>query len=203
MDLPRDPGPLGQCRRPCRLFFDYLFPLLLILSVVRQVRGRRLGWFQLAWPLALAGWAAVKYLHGFPATGGSLLLVITCAGTGALLGLLAGVYTRIHPGPDGTLIARATSATVALWVLGTAGRLVFGLYAGHGGGPVIASFSAAHGISVRAWGAALILMALSEVLGRTVVLGLRALRSGGGAMGRLGSQVRVLTGSTRPGGGDR
>ncbi len=183
--------------------FDYLFPLLLILSVVRQVRGKRLTWFQLAWPLALVCWAAVKYLHGIPAGGGSLLLVVACAGTGALLGLLAGVYTRIYPGPDGTLIARATSATVMLWVLGTAGRLVFGLYAEHGGGPAIASFSAAHGISVRAWGAALILMALSEVVGRTIVLGLRDLRSGGGAMGRLGGPVRVLTGSARPGGGER
>ncbi len=178
--------------------FDYLFPLLPILSVVRQVRGRRLGWFQLAWPLALAAWAAVKYLHGFPASGGSLLLVIACAAAGVALGLLAGAFTRVYPGPDGTLIARATAAAIALWVLGTIGRLVFGLYAQHGGGPAIASFSAAHGISVRAWGAALILMALCEVVGRTIVLGLRAL-AGGGA-GALAGPARVLAGSARPGG---
>jgi hypothetical protein len=167
--------------------FDYLFPLLLIFSVVRQVRGKRLNWFQLAWPLALVVWAAVKYLHGIPATGNNLALVVATAVTGGVLGTLAGVFTTVYRRPDGTLMARATAATVVLWILGTIGRLVFGLYAEHGGGPAIAAFSHAHGISFAAWGAALILMALCEVAGRTVVLGLRAL-GGGGREGRGGSR---------------
>jgi len=161
--------------------FDYLFPLLLIFSVVRQVRGKRLNWFQLAWPLGLVIWAAVKFLHGFPLIGSNLALVVATAVTGCVLGTLAGVFTTVYRRADGALMAKATATTIVLWIAGTVGRLVFGLYAEHGGGPAIASFSHAHGISFAAWGAALILMALCEVIGRTVVLGLRAL--GGGSRG--------------------
>jgi hypothetical protein len=160
--------------------FDYLFPLLLILSVLRQVRGRRLGWFQLLWPVGLVIWAAVKYLHGFPVAGSDLALVIATTVTGLGLGIGAGVLTTVYRRADGALIARATIATIVLWVLGTIGRLVFGLYAEHGGGPAIESFSRAHGIVVAAWGAALILMALCEVAGRTLVLAARALSAGPG-----------------------
>ena len=87
-------------------------------------------------------------------------------------------YLFPYRGPDGTLIARATAATIALWVLRTIGRLVFGLYAQHGGGPAIAEFSRAHGVAFAAWGAALILMALCEVIGRTLVLAGRTLLAG-------------------------
>jgi hypothetical protein len=157
--------------------FSYVFPLLLILSVVRQMRGRQLTWLQLAWPMGLVIWAAIQYLRGFPATTGDLALVITCGVVGTVLGALAGRYTIIYRGTDGALMARATLATVLLWTLGTIGRLAFGLYAEHGGGPEIARFSAAHGLAVRAWAAALVLMALAEVLGRTTILAPRALRA--------------------------
>ena len=54
-------------------------------------------------------------------------------------------------------------------------RLAFQLYASHGGEAAIGRFSAAHAItSNEAWVAALILMAMGEVLARTLVLGVRA-----------------------------
>jgi hypothetical protein len=183
--------------------FDYLFPLLLILSVLRQVRGRRLDWFQLAWPVALVIWAATKYLHGFPLKGNDLVLVVTTTVTGLVLGTLAGLLTTVYRRPDGTLMAKATVATIVLWILGTAGRLVFGLYAQHGGGPAIASFSLAHHIAFSAWPSALILMALCEVAGRTLVLAGRALSQGPGVRGGPGgpggpaSARRVLPGDPR------
>lgn len=154
---------------------DYLLPLLLIVSVLRQVRGKRLSWFQLLWPIALVIWAAVKYLHGFPLSGSDLDLVIATTVTGVVLGVGAGMLTTVYRRADGALMARATAATVVLWILGTAGRLVFGLYAQHGGGPAIEAFSRSHGIVIAAWGASLILMALCEVAGRTLVLAARAL----------------------------
>ncbi len=156
--------------------FDYAFPLLLMLSVLRQVHGKHLTVFQLVWPVGLVVWAAVTYLRGFPPTATDVALVAGCAVIGAVLGVLAGRYTAVYQRGDGTLIARAGAATVALWTLGTIGRLIFGLYAEHGGGPAIAAFSAAHHIAVRAWGPALILMALAEVFGRTLVLAPRALK---------------------------
>jgi hypothetical protein len=158
--------------------FDFVFPALLVLSVLRQVRGRQLTWFQLCWPIALVLWAATEYLRGFPATAADVGLVGGCAAAGAALGTFAGLYTRVHRRPDGTLMAYATAATVVLWTLGTIGRLVFGLYAEHGGGAAIAAFDAAHGLTFGAWSAALILMALTEVLGRTAALTARVLRVG-------------------------
>jgi len=131
--------------------------------------------FQLLWPVGLVIWVAVRYVRGFPPTAADLSLVVSCAVLGAVLGTLAGCYTQIHRRGDGTLIARATLATVILWTAGTIGRLVFGLYAEHGGGPSVAAFSTAHGLAFTAWTAALTLMALTEVLGRTVALTPRAL----------------------------
>jgi hypothetical protein len=102
---------------------------------------------------------------------------MTCAVVGTVLGALAGHYTIIYRRADGALMARATLATVVLWTLGTIGRLAFGLYAERGGGPAIVKFSAAHGLAVRAWAAALTLMALAEVLGRTTILAPRTIRA--------------------------
>lgn len=157
--------------------FDYVFPLLLILSVVRQVRGKHLSWFQLAWPVALVIWAGAKYLHGVPTNAADVFLVVGCAVIGVVLGIGAGVFTTVYRRSDGTLMAKATAVTLVLWVLGTIGRLVFGLYAENGGAAAITSFSTAHSISVTAWGPALILMALCEVGGRTLILATRAIRA--------------------------
>jgi hypothetical protein len=154
--------------------FDYVFPLLLILSILWQARGKHLTWRELAWPLGLVGWAAAKYLHGIPKTDANLALVISCASVGTALGAGAGAFTTIHRRRDGILIAKATLATIVLWTAGTIGRLVFGLYAEHGGSHAIAAFSHDTAISARAWAPALILMALAEVIGRTIVLGVRA-----------------------------
>lgn len=157
--------------------FDYVFPLLLIVSVLRQVRGKRLTWFQFLWPIGVVVWAAIEYVRGFPATTADVILVASAAVLGGVLGALAGRCTAIYQRGDGALMARATLATVILWTLGTIGRLAFGLFAEHGGGPTIARFSAAHGLAFNAWAAALTLMALAEVLGRTTVLGPRAVRA--------------------------
>ena len=157
--------------------FDIAFPLLLVLSVLRQVRGKHLTLLQLAWPLGLVVWATATYVRGFPANPPDVALVAGCASIGLALGALAGQYTDISRRADGAVIARAALATVVLWTAGTIGRLVFGLYAEHGGGPSIAAFSRTHGLDIQAWTAALTLMALAEVLGRTAILAPRALHA--------------------------
>jgi hypothetical protein len=128
--------------------FDWIFPLILIQSVVRQLRGKHLSAFSLAWPMGLVVWAAVTYTRGFPARASDLALVIGCSAAGGILGILAGRATNVYRRADGRLMARSTAATVAYWTLGTIGRLVFGLYATNGGGPVIERFSAANGLTL-------------------------------------------------------
>jgi hypothetical protein len=171
--------------------FDYVFPLLLVVSVLRQVRGKHLTFFQLAWPVGLVVWAAFKYVHGFPPHTSNLILVASCGGVGTVLGVLAGHYTVIYRRPQGGLVARATAATVILWSAGTIGRLAFGLYAEHGGGPTIAHFSASHGLALAAWAPGLTLMALAEVLGRTSILIPRAWSTSRGHARSSGENPRL------------
>jgi hypothetical protein len=159
--------------------FDWVFPLILIQSVVRQLRGKRLSPFGLTWPIALVGWAAFSYVQGFPARTSDLVLVSACGMAGAALGLLAGRSTLIYKGDDDRLMARSQKSTVAYWSLGSVGRLIFGLYATNGGGPTIERFSVAHGLTLGAWASALTLMALVEVIGRSAYLIPRALQARG------------------------
>lgn len=154
---------------------DWLLPLLLVQSVVRQLRGKQLSLFSLLWPIGLVTWAAITYIRGFPLRTADLALVVGCGLTGAVLGTLAGYFSHVYRRPDGQLMVRSTATTVVLWTLGTIGRLVFALYATNGGGPTIARFSTVNGLAVGAWTSALTLMALAEVGGRTGVLIPRAL----------------------------
>jgi hypothetical protein len=149
---------------------DYLVNILLVASVLRQLRGRRLTWFGLAWPLALVVWAAITYLRGYPAGGGNAVLVACGAVAGTVLGALCGRLSRVDAA-SGRIMVRATGLAALLWVLGTGSRLAFELYAEHGGYPGIEAFDASHGItSIQAWATCLILMALAEVLARTAFL---------------------------------
>lgn len=85
-------------------------------------------------------------------------------------------------GRDGRRFARAGAAAAALWVHGVGSRFAFQLYTSHGGADAVGRLSIAHGIPVATisatWTAALVLMALGEVLSRTGVLAMRAYRIG-------------------------
>jgi hypothetical protein len=153
-----------------------VLPLLLVLSVVRQMRGRRLTASQLAWPIGIVVWAGVEYVRGFPPTALAVSLVAGCVVVGVTLGALAGRCTVVSRRADGTIIATASRAAVVLWTVGATARLLFGLYADHGGGRTIATFSSAHNLALHAWADALTLMALGEVIGRTASLAPRAWR---------------------------
>ncbi len=152
-------------------FEEYLFNIALIALVIRQIRGRKLTWFSLVWPIGLVAYAAVTYLRSVPAHGNNIALVAAGAITGMALGCLCGRLTRIYRNRDGVVFAKATSTAATFWVIGVGSRLGFALYAKHGGEASIAAFSAAHAItSEAAWTACLILMALAEVLARTAFL---------------------------------
>ncbi|MFJ7271384.1 hypothetical protein ACIQV3_32885 [Streptomyces sp. NPDC099050] len=65
----------------------------------------------------------------------------------------------------------------ALWVVGMGARMGFQLWVEHGGAADVARFSAAHQItSDKAWVAAFVLMALTEVVTRLATIFIRSLR---------------------------
>ena len=156
---------------------DYLLNAVLVLLVVRQMREKRLDLMSLLLPVGMVALAAEHFLHTIPTGGNDVALVATGIAAGAALGTGAAYATKLRPGGDGVALARATVTAAVLWVAGMGFRMVFAYAATHGLGPSLAHFSAVHGITGGgAWTAALVLMALAEVLSRLLVLQVRAWR---------------------------
>ncbi len=146
---------------------DYLPSIVLILIVLRQVQPRRLAWWMVWLPLLVVGVIAALLLHRIPTSGNDLALIVVCSVTGLALGVLCAVFTHVYPGPGGNPYARVGLWAAIVWIVGVGARLAFAAYAEDGGGQNVYRFTVAHGLTIAAWGPALILMALLEVVGRS------------------------------------
>ena len=157
---------------------DYLINFALIALVILQIRGSRCDLKTAVRPLILVGAAAVYYLRGIPTGGHDLLLDGVLIGVGLVLGVACGATTKVWRASDGFSYAKAGVAAAVLWVVGLGGRLAFEEFWSHGGTKAIVNFSIAHDITSQdAWIAALVLMALAEVVSRLVTIRIRAART--------------------------
>jgi hypothetical protein len=155
----------------------YLINGILILLVVRQIREHRLDVTALAVPVLAVGAAAAFFLHSVPGRGNDIALELICVTAGAVMGGLAGLTTHLRRGADGRPLGRAGWLAASLWIAGVGARMAFAFAASHGAGPAIGRFSVAHHItSAQAWAAALVMMALADVLARLTVLFVRSRR---------------------------
>jgi hypothetical protein len=153
---------------------DYLIDSALVLLVLIQIKERPLTTRSLLRPVVILGIAVANYLHGIPTAGNDLVLIGALVLTGGVIGVLSGQTVIMRRGDDGQVLARAGWASGVYWVLGMGSRFAFLIWINNGGRAAVASFSAAHSItSGAAWTAALLGMAVFEVLGRTAVLALR------------------------------
>ncbi|WP_329581287.1 hypothetical protein OG500_17590 [Kitasatospora sp. NBC_01250] len=161
----------------------YLLNGLLLVTIVRQVRGTELNLANLLIPLGTVAAAALAFLHSVPTGGGDLTLILGLAGLGAALGALGGSLVRLsalrpragaRQDAKVRLLARTPLAVLPVLVLGSLARLAFAFAANHGLGQAIADFSRDQRITGQdAWVAALVLMALAEVVTRLTVTRLR------------------------------
>ncbi len=155
----------------------YLINAILVLMVIRQIREHPLDARSLAAPVLAVGVAAVLFLHTVPLGGNDIALEMACVLAGALMGAIGGLATRLRLGPGGRPLGRAGWLAAGMWVGGVGARLAFAVAAGNGAGPAIARFSvASHITGSAAWVAALIMMALADVLTRLVIVYLRGRR---------------------------
>ena len=155
----------------------YVINAILILMVVRQIREHPLDLRSLVVPVLAVACAAVLFLHSVPAGGNDTALELACVLAGAAMGAIGGLATRLRLGADGRPLGRAGWLAASMWVGGVGARLAFAVAASNGGGPAVARFSIAHHITgSAAWVAALIMMALADVLTRLVVIYLRGRR---------------------------
>jgi len=155
----------------------YVINALLVLMVIRQIREHPLDLRSLALPVLAVGVAAVLFLHSVPLGGNDIALELACVLAGALMGAIGGFATYLRRGADGRPMGRAGWLAAGMWVGGVGARLAFAVAAGNGAGPAIARFSVANHITgPAAWVAALIMMALADVLTRLVIIYLRGRR---------------------------
>ena len=155
----------------------YIVNALLVLLVVRQILWHRMDLRGLAGPVLAVGAAAAFFLHSVPTGGNDLWLEAACVAAGAVMGCLAGLFTHLRRDRDGLVLGRAGWVSASLWVTGLGARMAFVFAAANGLGPAIGRFSAAHDItSSKAWVAALVMMALADVLTRLAVLFVRSRR---------------------------
>ena len=155
----------------------YLINALLVLLVIRQIREHQLDLRALAVPVLAVAAAAVMFLHSVPSGGSDIALDLLCLSAGAAMGAVGGLATRLRLGPDGRPLGRAGVLAAGMWIAGVGARMVFYFAATHGAGPAIAAFSITHHITgSAAWTAALVMMALADVLTRLVVVFLRGRR---------------------------
>jgi hypothetical protein len=138
----------------------YLINALLVLLVIRQIREHQLDARALAVPVLAVGAAAVMFLHSVPVGGSDIALDLLGLSAGAAMGAIGGLATRLR--------------LAGMWIAGVGARMVFYFAATHGAGPAIAQFSMAHHITgPGAWTAALVMMALADVLTRLAVVWIR------------------------------
>jgi hypothetical protein len=155
----------------------YLINALLVLLVIRQIREHQLDARALAVPVLAVAAAAVMFLHAVPGGGSDITLDLLCTSAGAAMGAISGLATRLRPGPGGRPLGRAGTLAAGMWIAGVGARMIFYFAATHGAGPAIAHFSIAHHITgPGAWTAALVMMALADVLTRLAVVWIRGRR---------------------------
>jgi hypothetical protein len=170
----------------------YLISAVLILMVVRQIREHPLDLRSMAAPVIAVGIAAVLFLHSVPLGGNDIALEAACVLTGAAMGMVGGFATRLRLDADGQPLGRAGWLAASMWVGAVGARLAFAMAATYGAGPAIARFSVAHHITgSTAWVAALVMMALADVLTRLVVIYLRGRRL---ATGQAAAAARIPAG---------
>jgi hypothetical protein len=163
---------------------DYLISAALILLVIPQIRGTRLTLRNALLPVVAVAAAAAYYLKSFPTQGHDVRLEVIGAVSGAVLGLACGAATRLSRASDGVAFAKAGAVAAALWIAGMASRAGFEYWTSHSGADTITRFSRDNLItSSAAWTAALLLMALAQVLCRLAVVRVKArqVSSGGPA----------------------
>ncbi|MFJ9339220.1 hypothetical protein ACIRP0_07990 [Streptomyces sp. NPDC101733] len=153
---------------------EWITDIALLLIVFRQLREGRLDHKTFLIPLGIVAYVAYSYLDTIPTAGNDLVLIGALVGVGAVLGIAGGVHTRVRAVGEHVLIKAGVVAAV-LWVVGMGARMGFQLWVQHGGAADVARFSVTHQItSDKAWVAAFVLMALTEVVTRLATIFIRS-----------------------------
>jgi hypothetical protein len=98
------------------------------------------------------------------------MLIAGLTVVGITFGLISALATRVRTDGGRYALAKAGWIAAGVWVLSMGARFTFAVWASHSGGPHLYRFSIDHHLDIKVWTAALVLMALGEVITRVGVL---------------------------------
>jgi hypothetical protein len=163
---------------------------VILIGVFASDLGRRaLTTQRLLRPLMIAAGAGALYITAFATSGAGLALELTCAGTGALLGLLAASLMHVEHDPQsGEAFTRAGISYALVWIATAAARLAFIYGSSHWFSGSLDSWMSTHHITVAALTDSLVLLALAMTVTRTLsLLARRSTSANGGVFDGVGS----------------
>jgi hypothetical protein len=157
---------------------------VILIGVFASDLGRRaLTTHRLLRPLMIAASAGAFYITAFATSGAGLALELACAGTGALLGLLAGSLMHIEHDPQsGRAFTRAGIGYALVWIVTAGVRLAFIYGSSHWFSASLDSWMLTNHITADALTDALVLLALAMTITRTLSLFARRTASTDGGM---------------------
>ena len=149
-----------------------ILTVAILLGVFTSDLGRRaITTRRLVRPLMIAAGVGSLYLTAFATSGAGLAVELAGAGTGILLGLLAGGLMRVeHDGQTGETFSRAGVGYAVIWAAAAAGRLAFIYGSQHWFSGSLDAWMIAHHVTVDALTNGLILVALAMATTRTLSL---------------------------------
>ncbi len=164
-----------------------ILTVAILVGVFASDLGRRaITTHRLVRPLMIAAGAGAAYLTAFATSGAGLAIELAGAGTGILLGLVAGGLMSIErDGQTGETFSRAGIGYVAIWTAAAAGRLAFIYGSQHWFSGSLDTWMLAHHVTTDALTDALILVALAMTTTRTLSLVARSQAGTNGRPGRV------------------
>jgi hypothetical protein len=162
----------------------YLLSLALVVFIFTQIKERPFRRFDLIRPLVIVAFVAMLFLRSFPTQGNDVTFVTFSTIVGAVLGTLCGLTTKMRV-KESIVLTSVGIAAIFFWCIGVVARSVFSFSVEHGGRAAIGHFSVQHHITDSGWVTALVLMALAEVVARTITLTTRAKKETGKSLSQI------------------
>jgi hypothetical protein len=152
---------------------DLIIDAIVLAAVLEADLGahRKVGKLRVVRPLLVAGLIIPLYLKGVTTAGTGLTLEIALAAAGVVFGLIATALMTVYRSPKTNRpVSRAGAAYAALWVVVIGARAAFSYGALHWFGPQLGHWMIRNAVTSAAITDALIFMAVTMMLTRTIGL---------------------------------
>jgi len=144
---------------------------ILVIILMTDIGRRRVTKMRMIRSVVAVGIIVVIFVHSFPTQGNDVSLQLAGIGAGVIGGLLAGNLMPVYRHESGEIYSRAGIAYAAVWIVLSAGRVVFAYGAENWFTAGLVEFSIENKISgADTYANAFVFMSLVMVLTRTAVL---------------------------------